>query len=97
VQAGEASQHAGGPVVLPTAADLEQEEEAAESPAEAAFEEAEAAQAAGLSMSRVHFQGPVTAIQAWELTIPALTVNACSNSLSIACTANGTRPALAVR
>jgi hypothetical protein len=95
--ASRAGQTAGGPIVLPTAANSEEEEEAAESPAEVAFEEAEAAQAAGLSMSRVHSQGSVTAIQAWEITLPALTVNACSNSLAIACTANGTRPALAVR
>jgi hypothetical protein len=96
-QASQDGQTAGGPVVLPTAAALEQEEEAAESPAEVAFEEAEAAQTPGLSMSRVHSQGPETAIPAWALTLPALTVNACSNSLAIACTANGTRPALAVR
>jgi hypothetical protein len=96
-QASQDGQTTGGPVVLPTAADLQREEEAAESPAEVAFEEAEAAQAAGLSMSRVHSQGPETAVQTWALTLPALNVNACSNSLSIACTANGTRPALAVR
>ena len=69
MQAEEASregQTADGPVVLPTAANAKEEEESAESPAEVAFEEAEAAQAAGLSVSRVHSQGPVTAIQAWD-------------------------------